>query len=135
MTKCWDLHTGVGQDLFLYWLEKMENKKLLTEQTSVAHVIEFVKNEYPDFPYEGIRILGIDSLSQSAIKNMGFVRMNFEFPEESENPNRQKFKAFFDPMPPVQVCLFTQHGLGRIGYELVFPDEFKLESRNQNFYI
>ena len=26
LTKCWDLHAGVGQDLFLYWLEKMENK-------------------------------------------------------------------------------------------------------------
>ena len=135
LTKCWDLHTGVGQDLFLYWLERMENKKLLNEQTSVAQVIEFVKNEFPDFPYEGIRILGIDSLSQSAIKNMGFVRMNFEFPEENENPNKQKFKAFFDPIPPVQVCLFSKDGMGRTGYELVYPEDLKLENRNQNFYI
>lgn len=135
LTKCWDLHTGEGQDLFLYWLEKMENKKLLEEQTSVAQVIEFVKNEYPDFHYEGIRILGIDSLHQSTIENMGFVRFNFEFPEESENPNKQKFKAYFDSMPPVQVCLFTKDGMGRTGYELLYPEELKLENRNQNFYI
>lgn len=135
LTKCWDLHTGVGQDLFLYWLERMENEKLLNEQTSVAQVIEFVKNEFPEFPYEGIRILGIDSISKLAIQNMGFVRMNFEFPVENDNPDKQKFKAFFDLMPAVQVCLFTKDGMGRTGYELVYPEELKIENRNQNFYI
>jgi len=135
LTKCWDLHTGVGQDLFLHWLKKMDENKILKEQTSVAQVIEFVKNEYPEFPYEGIRILGIDSISKLAIQNMGFVRMNFEFPEENDNPNKQKFKAFFELMPAVQVCLFTKEGMGRSGYELVYPEELKLENRNQNFYI
>lgn len=135
LTKCWDLHTGVGQDLFLHWLKKMDENKLLQEQTSVAQVIEFVKNEYPEFSYEGIRVLGIDSISKLAIQNMGFVRMNFEFPEENDNPDKQKFKAFFDLMPAVQVCLFTKDGMGRTGYELVYPEELKLENRNQNFYI
>lgn len=135
LTKCWDLHTGVGQELFLHWLKKMDENKLLEEQTSVAQVIEFVKNEFPEFPYEGIRILGIDSISKLAIQNMGFVRMNFEFPEENDNPDKQKFKAFFDLMPAVQVCLFTKDGMGRTGYELVYTEEFKVENRNQNFYI
>lgn len=135
LTKCWDLHTGVGQDLFLHWLKKMDDNKLLEEQTSVAQVIEFVKSEFPGFPYEGIRVLGIDSISKLAIQNMGFVRMNFEFPEENDNPDKQKFKAFFDLMPAVQVCLFTKDGMGRTGYELVYPEELKIENRNQNFYI
>lgn len=135
LSKCWDLHTGEGQDLFLHWLKKMDDKKLLKEKTSVAQVIQFVKNEFPNFPYEGIRVLGVDSISELAIQNMGFVRMNFEFPKENDNPNKQKFKAFFDLMPAVQVCLFTKNGMGRGGYELVFPEELKLENRNQNYYI
>lgn len=135
LSKCWDLHTGPGQDIFFYWLDKMKDKNLLEDKTSVAQVLEFIKNEYPEFPYEGIRILGMDSLSKSAIKNMGFVKMNFEFADENENANKQRFKAFFDPMPPVQVCLFIKDGMGRTGYELVYPEKLKLENRNQNFYI
>lgn len=135
LSKCWDLHTGQGQDIFLYWLDKMKSEELLKDKTSVAQVIEFIRNEYPDFPYEGIRILGMDSLSKSTIKNMGFVRMSFEFADENENANKQKFKAFYDPSPPVQVCLFVHNGMGRVGYELVFPEELRLENRNQNFYI
>lgn len=135
LSKCWDLHTGPGQDIFLYWLDKMKSKNLLESKTSVAQVLEFIKNEYPEFPYEGIRILGMDSLSKSAIKNMGFVRMNFEFAGENENANKQKFKAYFDPIPPVQVCLFIKDGMGRIGYDLIFPEDLKLENRNQIIYI
>lgn len=135
LSKCWDLHTGPGQDVFLYWLEKMKDKNLLEQKTTVAQVLEFIKNEYPAFPYEGIRILGVDSISKNTINNMGFVRMNFEFPEAKDSANKQRFKAFFDLMPPVQVCLFIKDGMDRTGYELVYPEELKLENRNLEFYI
>jgi hypothetical protein len=135
LSRCWDLHLGKGQDLFLYWLNKMQEEGLLNAKTSVAQVIEFVKNEYPDFPYSGIRILGMDSISLTSISNLGFVRMNFEFPIQDNVSKMQKYRAYFDPMPPVQVCLFEKNGLGRVGYKLVFPEDLIKENRELNIFI
>lgn len=135
ISKCWDLHLGEGQDIFLHWLTKMNENELLNENTSVAQVIEFVKNEFPNFDYEGIRILGIDSIGQKKIDSMGFVRLKFEFPDSNQNPNNQKYKAYYDPIPAVQVCLFQKNGLGRVGYKLVFPEHLTKENREDNYLI
>lgn len=135
LSKCWDLHTGPGQDLFLYWLSKMKEKELLNTTTTVAQVLEFIKNEFHDFSFEGIRILGVDSIAKKTVNRLGFVRMNFEIPKDYDNPDIQRFKAYFDPMPPVQICLFTKSGMGRVEYELVYPEELRKEYRTADILI
>lgn len=135
ITKCWDLHLGKGQELFLHWLKKMDENNLLEEKTSVAQVIEFVKTEYPNFDFEGIRILGADCIGEKKLHSMGFVRLKFEIPENEQMSNRQKYKAYFDTMPPIQVCLFKKDGLGREGYTLVYPENLVQENKEEDFWI
>lgn len=135
LTKCWDLHNGPGQTLFLYWLKIMKEKEILEASTTVAQVFEFIKNEYPNFPYEGVRILGVDSISERSVDNFDFVRMRFEMPAELNKTLIQRYKAYFDAMPAVQVCLFDKDGMGRVDYELVYPEELKKENRVENMFI
>lgn len=135
LSKCWDLHTGPDQEIFLYWLMKMKDKGLLENDTTVAQVIEFIKGEYDDFNYEGIRILGIDSISQTAVRNMNFQRLKFEIPNFQRDASKQRFKAYFDLTPPVQVCLFKHGSLGRKDYKVVFPDEYCEDYNVEDFLI
>lgn len=135
LSKCWDLHSGPDQENFLYWLDKMNNENLLFDDTTVAQVIEFIKGEYPGFDYEGIRIMGIDSMSLSTVENMGMRRIKFEIPRNNRERNKQKFKAYFDVTPPVQVCLFKHDALGRQGYNVVFPEEYCEDYRSGDFLI
>lgn len=135
LSKCWDLHSGPDQENFLYWLEKMDTKHLLKKNTTVAKVIEFIKGEFPDFNYEGIRILGVDSISRTAVQDMGLSRIKFEIPRDQRDKHMQKFKAYFDPTPPVQVCLFKHGSLGRQDYKVVFPDEYCEDYRVEDYLI
>ncbi len=125
LSKCWDLHgNGEHQSLFLHWLGMLKKKGKLDATTTVAQVIEFIKNEYADFKYEGIRILGVDSISKTKAIEYNMPRLPFEI-SNYKNKNNQKFKAYFELIPPVQICLFARDGLGRKGFEVVFPEEYR----------
>lgn len=126
VSKCWDLHgNGDHQSNFILWLKRLEEKGKLSHHTTVAHVIEFIKNEFGKFEYEGIRILGVDSLSTTTARRFKMPRLPFEIPTEKENKNKQKFKAYFDLIPPVQICLFNWSGLDRQGFDVVYPEDYR----------
>lgn len=135
LRKCWDLHSGPDQENFLYWLEKMDDAGYLEDNTTVAQVIEFIKNEFDGFVYEGIRILGVDSISQTVVQESGLVRLKFEIPKSAKDKNKQRFKAYFDPTPPVQVCLFSRDSLGRKGFNVAYPSEYCEDDRIDDYLI
>lgn len=126
LSNCWDLHgNGEHQSAFIHWLNKLKEKGKLKTTTTVAQVIEFIKSEYDNFKYEGIRILGVDSISNTKAIEYNLPRLPFEIPTKKENKNSQKFKAYFELIPPVQICLFKWDGLERKGFDVVFPEEYR----------
>lgn len=123
---CWDLHgDGSHQEQFMYWLQKLNDRALFKDSTTVAQVIEFIKNEAEEFNYEAIRILGVDSISKTKAKEYNLPRIPFEIASKKENQNHQKYKAYFDLLNPVQLCLFTKTALDRRGFSVVFPEEYR----------
>ncbi len=125
LEKCWDLHgEGDHQSEFLHWLGVLERRDLLENSTTVAQVIEFIKNEATDFRYEAIRILGVDSLHKTKAMEFNMPRLFFEYSERPEDQNKQRYKSYFDLIPPVQVCLFNWKALNRTGFDVVFPETY-----------
>lgn len=135
--KCWDLHANpYHQEEFFKWLKVLKIKGLFSENTTVLSVIEFIKNECKEFDYEGIRVLGVDSLSAISAEKSHMPRLKFEIPEDNSNKIKQRFLSYLDVFPPVQVCLFHKDALERDGFEVVFPDEYKKDNRSfENIYI
>lgn len=128
LSKCWDLHSdGNHQEEFMNWLMVLEDKRLLKPSTTVAQVVEFIKNECSTFKYEAIRILGIDSLSKTSAQNFNMPRVHFEVPKNNEKGNKQKFKAYYDVIPPVQFCLFKKDSLKRKGFDVIYPEEYRAD--------
>jgi hypothetical protein len=132
---CWDLHTGKHQEDFMYWLKKMQCAELLNSETTVAQVIEFIKNECDDFKYEAIRILGVDSISKSSAIKFKMPRIYFENPLDGDDAKKQRFSSYFDVIPPIQVCLFNKDALNRKGFDVVFPEKYLKENRLGEIYI
>ncbi|WP_312762513.1 hypothetical protein [Epilithonimonas sp.] len=134
--KCWDLHANPNhQEEFIKWLKILNSKGYLSDETTVAQVVEFIKNECAEFDYQAIRILGIDSLSETSARNYKMPRIKFEIPRENDNEDSQRFAAYLDIIPPVQVCLFTKDALERKDYAVEFPDIYRKENRSVQIFI
>ena len=124
--KCWDLHgSGEHQEVFYSWLNNLKSRKLFTKNTTVAQVIEFIKNECSTFDYEAIRILGIDSISRVKAEEYKLPRLNFEIPQIKESKSKQRYIAYYDVIPPIQICLFSKNALQRQNFELIFPEHLR----------
>lgn len=138
INKCFDLHANpYHQEEFMKWLKELKSKGHLNNDTTVAQVLEFIKNESVEFnaKYEAIRILGVDSLSETSAINYKMPRIKFENPREDDNEKSQRFLAYLDIIPPVQVCLFNKDALGRTGYSVEYPEIYKKENRSMDIYI
>lgn len=132
ISKCWDLHANpYHQEEFIKWLKKMKPSGIINDDTTVCQVLEFIKGESKEFieKYEAIKILGVDSLSKISANKFQMPRIKFETPKEDENASIQRFLAYYETVPPVQVCLFNQNSLSREGFDVVFPDNYKKENR------
>ena len=123
------------QEEFIKWLKILNSKGYLSDETTVAQVVEFIKNECAEFDYQAIRILGIDSLSETSARNYKMPRIKFEIPRENDNEDSQRFAAYLDIIPPVQVCLFTKDALERKDYAVEFPDIYRKENRSVQIFI
>lgn len=132
VSKCWDLHANPAhQEEFKKWIKFMTAKGLIDKTTTVLSIIEFIKSESEEFKckYDAIRILGSDSISTQYDKSNEMPRFKFEKPRENDKPEKQRFLAYFDAIPPVQVCLFNKNSLLREGFDVVYPDRYKKENR------
>lgn len=128
---CWDLHGNpYHQEEFIKWLKKMKLTGIVDEKTTVCQVLEFIKGESIEFKeqYQAIKILGVDSLSKISAEKFHMPRLRFETPR-NEDTESQRFLAYFELIPPVQVCLFNKNSLLRKGFDVVFPERYLKENR------
>lgn len=104
-------------------LSKFNNtRRLLTEQglyiqgkTTVARVIEHIKNVLKVFNYEAIRAYGINSVSF----NSRFSSRTIFVYKEGKRSHQ-----YLDSTPAIQICFYTKKSLNRSGFRIVHPIEF-----------
>lgn len=102
-----------------------DTRRLLTEQglyikdkTTVARVIEYIKNTLNVFQYEAIRVFGINSISfNSTFSN----RTIFIYKE-----GKKSFQ-YLDSTPAIQICFYTKTSLNLNGFKIIYPAEYSDE--------
>ncbi len=81
-------------------------------QTTVARIIEHIKNTLKVFKYEAIRVYGINSKSfNSPYSN----RTIFD-----KNHNTK----YLDSLPAIQICFYSKSSLNLRDYKLIYPPEY-----------
>ena len=91
----------------------MKDKGLYKENiTTVARIIEHIKNTLKIFKYEGIRVYGINSKSFSSPYSN---RTIFD-----KNHNTK----YLDSLPAIQICFYTTKSLSLNGFKLIHPPEY-----------
>jgi hypothetical protein len=114
--KCFDLVGDTDHMIqFQGAIEKLKQEGLLDENTTVARVIHFLKDQSVSFPFEAIRVYGIKSISEysEAYKDYRY-RLIFEI----DKPQ------YLDYKPAIQLCIFKKNGLNLRDVEIVYPDEY-----------
>jgi len=96
-----------------------KTKSLMTEKglyvpnkTTVARIIEYIKNTLKIFKYDAVRVYGINSKSFS-----------------SPYSNRTLFDTnhntkYLDSLPAIQICFYTKTSLGLRDFKLIYPAEY-----------
>jgi len=99
-----------------------EVKNILIEQnlftynnTTVARIIEYIKNVLKVFNYEAIRVYGINSVSYKSIYSN---RTNFIFKEGKSTIQ------YLDSSPAIQICFYEKKSLNREGFKIIYPPEY-----------
>jgi len=91
----------------------MKDKGLYKENsTTVARIIEHIKNTLNIFKYEGIRVYGINSKSFSSPYSN---RTIFD-----KNHNNK----YLDTLPAIQICFYKANSLNLKGFKLIHPPEY-----------
>ncbi len=123
---CFDL---VGEmkhvRLFREVVEKLRNKGLIDEKTTVSRIIRYWKGEFNSFTYQAIRVSGINSISPKQNISKDFSsRFIFE-------PDKVHY---LDALPAVQFCFFEKKSLNLRDYKIVYPDHYR-EDYEDNYVI
>lgn len=91
----------------------MHDKGLFVENvTTVARIIEYIKNTLKLFKYEGIRVYGVNSKSFSS-----------PFSNRTIFDNNHNTK-YLDSIPAIQVCFYSTKSLNLKGFKLIYPPEY-----------
>lgn len=120
--KCLDLHNDYNHQLEItnIWHKLEKEKKLSTENTTLASVIQFLK-QIGAFNYEGIRFSGINSVGErNTLK-----KYRSRIPVTNSNPLSVSQKKYLDLCPPIQVCLLSEKSLNFRNYQLIFDSSKK----------
>ena len=91
----------------------MQEKGLyVPNQTTVARIIEYIKNTLKIFEYEAIRVYGINSKSfNSPYSN----RTIFE---------KKHYTKYLDSLPAIQICFYSTSSLNLRDYTLIYPPKY-----------
>ena len=91
----------------------MKDKGLYKENsTTVARIIEHIKNTLKIFKYDGIRVYGINSKS-------------FSSPYSNRTIFDKKHNTkYLDSLPAIQICFYTTKSLNLKGFKLIHPPEY-----------
>ncbi|WP_150452456.1 hypothetical protein [Arenibacter lacus] len=112
ISTCFDLVGSAKHMLeFENLIELMKEKGLVTEKTTVARVISFVKDTLQIFQYDAVRVYGIQSRSVDTTPS---YRMNFELGKTQ----------YLDFKPAIQICIYRTKPMNFRDYQIVYPDEY-----------
>jgi hypothetical protein len=91
----------------------MQEKGLFLENTTtVARIIEYLKNTLKIFNYQAIRVYGINSKS-------------FNSPYSNRTIFDKKHNTkYLDSLPAIQICFFSKSSLNLREYTLIYPPEY-----------
>jgi hypothetical protein len=87
----------------------------VTNQTTVARVIEHIKNTLKIFSYEAIRAYGVNSINKAS---QYANRTNFAY------KNGQVSFQYLDSLPAIQICFYAKTSLNLSKVKVVYPDEY-----------
>lgn len=112
VSNCFDLvgnteHILKFRDSFLL----MKKQGLINKDTTVARVLQFIRQDIKIFIFEAIRINGIHSKEK--------------FDKYSLVVHFEKGKIqYFDSLPAIQICIFKKNGLNLKNYHIVYPEDY-----------
>ncbi|MCG9881273.1 MAG: hypothetical protein MH472_11805 [Bacteroidia bacterium] len=91
----------------------MQEKGLyVVNQTTVARIIEYIKNTLNIFKYHAIRVYGINSKS-----------FNSPYSNRTIFDNNHNTK-YLDSLPAIQICFYSKSSLNLREYRLIYPPEY-----------
>ncbi len=118
--KCWDLHdNGKHRIEFKQAVDLLIKYKVAPiNKITVPQVIQYARKKGM-FKYEAIRIYGINSATAPNPSSNDIVDVGTQFLF-----NRKNIKAYFEPLPVIQVCLLTKKSLAFRNFQVVWPDHY-----------
>lgn len=125
---CWDLHgNGNCRMQFYEAIKQLKEKKLfIPNETTVPHVISFLKLQSFFEKFQSIRVLGSNSIKTAKLfKTNRMWKMFFE----------DNLPGYFELYPPVQICLFTKTSNSFSNYQIVYPENPKIPEALEDGYL
>lgn len=112
--ECFDLVNNEEHiKLFASTIEIMRSKGLYkTGITTVARIIQFVKEELKIFRYTASRVLGINSKPYNS-------KYSAQAIFDIKRPNR-----YLDLSPAIQICFYKRTSLNLRNYRIIYPAEY-----------
>lgn len=98
--------------LFREWTNALQKEGLVTDETTVARILHYIKEFASSFNYEAIRVYGIDSVSPKRTR-LTFRRLF--------NPSSV---SYLDLSPAIQLCIFEKTGLNLRNFKIVHPSKY-----------
>lgn len=90
----------------------LEKGLYVPNQTTVARIVEHLKNTLKVFNYEAIRVYGINS------KSINSTYSNRTIFDKKHNTK------YLDSLPTIQICFYSKSSLNLRDYRLIYPPEY-----------
>ena len=80
--------------------------------TTVARIIEFLKNKLRIFRFEATRAIGVNSKTKDS-----------EYSRCTPFVNRAPY-SYLDTLPPIQICFYTKKAQYLSNYTIIYPEKY-----------
>lgn len=96
--------------------DTMKQKGLYIDgKTTVARIVNQIKEVIKIFHYEAIRVYGVNSVGF----NSPFSNRTIFYYRENK-----KSLQYLDSTPAIQICFYDKNGLNRKGFKIIHPPEY-----------
>ncbi len=113
-SKCFNLiDDPIHINMFNDTKSLMQEKGLyIQDKTTVARIIEYLRNTLKIFHYEAIRVYGVNSKSYNSTYSN---RTIFDI---------YKTSKYLDTLPAIQICFYNKTNLNLRDYRIIYPPEY-----------
>ncbi len=114
--RCFDL-VGTTEHLeqFKDTVDYLRANNLISQNTTVRRILNFLRLTTKSFKYEAIRVYGVNSISPNTEVGKLFAnRLFFEIPRPQ----------YLDLTPAIQICLYKKDALDLNNFTIVYPDRY-----------